>query len=219
MDKRHWVINCREVSFIQCPFYEVWHLNFRLRIKRLIKRRVKSRQRKQRRSLPVLRPMLVGRGSRCHSNRKIRSLVAVNGAGFRKVTCFSKKMTTKKMKTKFNPRGKKVIFNPQFLHFSHLCSFSIRTVDIPKPDVTMETEPPRQPEAPPTSVSMASEPKRSIPEPPGMRKKEGEREGDGKGVEKEGAEKRTVFVSNLKMSVTKEDLEEKFSQVSLIHTV
>ena len=83
----------------------------------------------------------------------------------------------------------------------------------------METEPPRQPETPPTSVSMAAEPKRSIPEPPGMPKKEGEREGDGEGVEKGGEEKRTVFVSNLKMSVTKEDLEEKFSPVSPIQTI
>ena len=64
-------------------------------------------------------------------------------------------------------------------------------------------------------------PKKSIPEPPGRPKKEGEKEEEEEGERREGAreggnEKTTVFVSNLKMSVTKEEVEEKFSQVSVV---
>ena len=81
----------------------------------------------------------------------------------------------------------------------------------------METDAsPRQPEAPPTSVAVAmdatpgvsTETKTSIAEPPGRPVKSRE----GEGEEEKG--KRTVFVSNLKMSITKEDVEEAFSQVS-----
>ena len=85
----------------------------------------------------------------------------------------------------------------------------------------METDAsPRQPEAPPTSVAVAmdatpgvsTETKTSIAEPPGRPVKS--REGEGEGEEEEEKGKRTVFVSNLKMSITKEDVEEAFSQVS-----
>ena len=98
---------------------------YRLQRKKVSKRRVKNRQRKQRRNLPVLGPTPVGRGSRCHSNRNIRSPVAVNGAGFRKVKCFSKKTTMKKMKANFNPRGKKVGFTSQYICIFHTFALSL----------------------------------------------------------------------------------------------
>ena len=93
-----------------------------------------------------------------------------------------------------------------------------------------------------TTPVVATETKRIIPEPPGRptknvsegeRGEEGERrEGEGgeEGERREGErgegergeggegekekEKRTVFVSNLKMSITKEDVEGKFAEVS-----
>ena len=91
-----------------------------------------------------------------------------------------------------------------------------------------------------TTPVVATETKRSIPEPPGRptkyvskgergeegerregERREGERgeegekrEGEGGEGDEGGKEKRTVFVSNLKMSVTKEDVEEKFAEVS-----
>ena len=80
--------------------------------------------------------------------------------------------------------------------------------------ITMETTP------------VTTKTKRSIPEPPGRPMKPGSNDGGGgrEGEREEGGyerqkgnEKKTVFVSNLKMSVTKEEVEEKFSQVSFPH--
>ena len=103
---------------------------------------------------------------------------------------------------------------------------------LPSP-VTVPTE--SSPQQQPTSTSngnqvvmettpiVAMETKKSIPEPPGrpqiLKGEEsggrGRGGGGGGGGGGEGEkEKRTVFVSNLKMSVTKEDVEKKFLEVS-----
>lgn len=68
-----------------------------------------------------------------------------------------------------------------------------------------------------TAPTVATETKTSIPEPPGRPKQQSQNADGGRGRvggSEEGKEKRTVFVSNLKMSVTKEEVEEKFSEVS-----
>ena len=103
---------------------------------------------------------------------------------------------------------------------------------LPSPvTVPTESSPQQQPTSTPngnqvvmeTTPIVTMETKKSIPEPPGrpqiLKGEEsggGGRGGGGGGGGEGEKEKRTVFVSNLKMSVTKEDVEKKFLEVSTI---